>query len=252
MQVTARADTATAFLYVTTAIINECKEGTLNIDDTSAKLLLDARLIYRMSDIGESVKTLPTKTNNNTPLQAVSRHGRASDLSLSAYLGDLDEIKWLVSLGVDMDDKNSFGQTPISLAAEYGHLEVVRFLAGNGADADIRDNDGKTPILKAIWDGHLEIVNFLAGHGVDIDVGDEYGQTPLSIAIIRRDLGMVKFLVGHGADVEVRDHRGIKLPAKGVNGRQLEIVKFLEEVSEKRKRIAFAAVGNFTKSAVRR
>ena len=79
----------------------------------------------------------------------------------AATRGDLDEVQRLVGIGVNVEARNCYGQTPLSNAAENGNLNVVEFLMSRGADLETRDNCGRTPSLWADINRKSNIVRFL-------------------------------------------------------------------------------------------
>ena len=53
--------------------------------------------------------------------------------------GDLEEVKWLLDAGAEINRANSKGSTPLYLAAAYGRKKVVRLLLEAGAELDRAD-----------------------------------------------------------------------------------------------------------------
>ncbi|XP_025096776.1 ankyrin repeat domain-containing protein 40-like isoform X2 [Pomacea canaliculata] len=75
----------------------------------------------------------------------------------AASLGDMDFMKKLVKMDVNINSQNSMnGRTALHWGAKRGHLAVVQYLLANGADPRITDNEGKFPAeLTANPDVHL-------------------------------------------------------------------------------------------------
>jgi len=62
----------------------------------------------------------------------------------------LPVTKWLVEeQHLDVNAKESMGETPLHFAAASGALDVVQWLVQNGADANALDGSGKTPAMAA-------------------------------------------------------------------------------------------------------
>lgn len=59
--------------------------------------------------------------------------------------GDLDDVKELISLGVDVMSIGEDGYTPLHYAVEQGNIEVARYLVSIGADPLYKNGDGESP-----------------------------------------------------------------------------------------------------------
>ena len=55
------------------------------------------------------------------------------DLCEAARKGNLEQVKLLVEQGVDKDEVDILGQTPLYCASWNGHSDVVQYLAEQGA-----------------------------------------------------------------------------------------------------------------------
>lgn len=58
--------------------------------------------------------------------------------------GHLWRMKGLLSIGVDVDIPNEYGQTALMIACWYGHSDCVQFLLSYGASITILDNTGRS------------------------------------------------------------------------------------------------------------
>jgi glutaminase len=67
-------------------------------------------------------------------------------------------------------------------AASQGDLEEVRTLISSGVDPNIGDYDGRTALHLAASEGHCEVVAYLLDQNVDPSPVDRWGGTPLSDA----------------------------------------------------------------------
>ncbi|MEM6603802.1 MAG: glutaminase A [Pseudomonadota bacterium] len=59
--------------------------------------------------------------------------------------GDIDEVRRILSYGVDVNAKDYDGRTALHLASEEGHEDVVAFLLSMGADKTAKDRWGNMP-----------------------------------------------------------------------------------------------------------
>ena len=110
-----------------------------------------------------------------------------------------DIIEVLIILGIDVNIKDIYGNTPLCVAAHNGHLNIVQFLVDKGADINIKSNQGFAPLYVAAHNGHLNIVQFLVDKGADINIKSNQGFAPLYVAAHNGHLNIVQFLVDRGA-----------------------------------------------------
>jgi len=66
-----------------------------------------------------------------------------------------------LDVGVDVDSRNEYGQTPLYLACWKGSISVVRSLLECGADHEIPSNGGSTCLGIAWRYGRMEVLREL-------------------------------------------------------------------------------------------
>ncbi|MEK6545951.1 MAG: ankyrin repeat domain-containing protein, partial [Nitrospinota bacterium] len=116
---------------------------------------------------------------------------------------NINEVKSLLSKGVDPNYVNEYGESALLFAIMAGDAEVVRKLLSAGADPDSKDTHG-TPVLTLASDeGYLDIVKVLLEVGADVNKKDNDGSTALMEAAEKDHIDIVKILLDAGADPNV-------------------------------------------------
>ncbi|GMT06228.1 hypothetical protein PENTCL1PPCAC_28402, partial [Pristionchus entomophagus] len=70
------------------------------------------------------------------------------------------------------------GRSPLHHLADYGHTQMVKYVLSIGANVNAVDKHGLTPLTCAVFENHPEIVCVLISHGADVTVKSPDG-TPL-------------------------------------------------------------------------
>ena len=81
-------------------------------------------------------------------------------------------VSELLFRNVNVNSRNSFGDTALMMAARLGHQEVVRTLLINNADVNIKDRKGVTALTLAATYGYNGIVTMLLRHNADVSTLD--------------------------------------------------------------------------------
>lgn len=79
----------------------------------------------------------------------------------AASQGDLEEIRRLEALGVDINEGDYDGRTPLHLAVAEGQFAVVEHFVSKGVHVDVKDRWGVTPLQDAKRQGHDDIAKLL-------------------------------------------------------------------------------------------
>ncbi len=140
-----------------------------------------------------------------------------------------------------------FQATALSIGAYKGHLNIVKYLADNGADINMpAAADGNLPIQYAAFLGHFDILKYLLGIAKNVNSKNAKNITILMCASSGLDkqdpqfkdyeankINIVKYLVDQGADITLRDHKGSPALHYAAYAGYLDIVKlFLESNPE--------------------
>lgn len=126
---------------------------------------------------------------------------------IASAAGCIDVAETLFSRGVDIDSRDSKGQTCLHIAAIHNHISMVSFLINHNADVNKRRNDSQT-----VWSSvctlasHENISHLLIESGADKHVLIDDGVSPLYVAAAG----------GHTRDVELLLRQGVNPSIKTV------------------------------------
>jgi ankyrin repeat protein len=128
---------------------------------------------------------------------------QAMDLWEAAQQGNCVMIEKLIrqEKGIDINQADTNGYTPLYWAAENSHTKAVQLLLELGADINQADNNGYTPLLLAARNDPADVVQLLIDLGADINTASQYGYTPLHEAAMYNHTEVVQLLLEHGADI---------------------------------------------------
>ncbi|RYO91954.1 hypothetical protein DL762_001892 [Monosporascus cannonballus] len=129
-------------------------------------------------------------------------------LSYSAELGSERWAERFIDLGARLDWADTSQNTPLAWAVKGGHLKLAKdLLDTRQVNLDIRNSDGETPLWQAADKGDEGMVQLLLARGADSEVRDNYHfQTPLWCSIENGNASILSLLLAHGADVEARNY----------------------------------------------
>lgn len=93
-----------------------------------------------------------------------------------------DSIEWLNdNCQLDINHKDSNGNTMLHIAAEMGNRELLEYLLFVGADVNAVNKQGETAIFCVFHTFEAEVAEVLLRHGLDVDIENIDGDTILDI-----------------------------------------------------------------------
>ena len=134
---------------------------------------------------------------------AICQEAKTPSLFESLRLGEASIVRAAITHGVDVNSRDTDGNTLLMQTALYGTALDVDFLLARGADVNAVNHAGHTALMRAIPD--LAKIRLLVEHGADVNVSAG-GTTPLLVAAgIRSAQDVVRYLIEKGADVKAID-----------------------------------------------
>lgn len=134
---------------------------------------------------------------------------RMGALHVAGYFGLTAMIRRLLSKGMSILAKDSYGRTALAWAVAEGHEEVVRLLlegaktTGVSMDPNTRDRWGRTLILLASERCDTAVVELLLHYGANPNLRDFGKEAPLLYAAKVGHTAITELLIRHGVDVGI-------------------------------------------------
>lgn len=133
------------------------KGANINRSDRWGGSPLDDAHRHRHAAVISYLRGLGAKTG--------STNNKTNFISAAAE-GDLDEVKFLLSIGsVNLDDGDYDGRVALHLAGGQGHASIVKLLCESGANVNVQDRWGGRPLDDAERSKNLDCVNILKHYG---------------------------------------------------------------------------------------
>lgn len=158
-------------------------------------------------------------------------------LHYAAALYKSDIISELLEVpGVDVDPRDSNGNTPLHDASSRGNVNAIRKLVAAGADSNARNEEGRCPLelaskhgsvraaeamapfcsrrnlteafLEAASRGNVDDADVLLDAGAEKDAGLRDGSTALQCGALQSNTGLVRTLLVRKADPNRKTYRG--------------------------------------------
>ncbi|XP_070500992.1 nuclear factor NF-kappa-B p110 subunit isoform X2 [Chironomus tepperi] len=167
-------------------------------EDRDENLLIDVIQYGTMNDIKELVLILVKyklfeifKSKNEIDQNA---------LHLSVNLGYISLIKVLIKFGVDVNETDAFGSSPLHLAVQRNNLAMVQELLDTNKSINMNefDDNGHTPLNLSVLNNNIEIAKMLISHGGNVlKKNPTNGFTCLHVALLNETINkeLIKLLI---------------------------------------------------------
>lgn len=122
--------------------------------------------------------------------------------------GNVRAVQLFVEAGVDINQRNDKGWTPLMVAIFSSNEAAASLLMDAGARADIQDQRGYGPLHWAAYRGYVSVTKRLIQSGVPPDLKSHAGITPLLQAAAMGHADTAQILLEAGAHPSEPDNEG--------------------------------------------
>ena len=121
---------------------------------------------------------------------------------------NLDAIKFLLVIGVNVDYTNEKGKTALLVASEQGHKEMVNCLIAANADVNASDVDSRSALIIASENNDVELAQILLNAKANPNHQRNDGNTSLHIASYNNYNELAVMLIEFGAEPLIKNTKG--------------------------------------------
>jgi ankyrin repeat protein len=136
--------------------------------------------------------------------------GRGRTLLMVAATTNAATVQTLLSHKVEINSRDSAGNTALIEAAQFGCVECIRLLLNAGAEPNVQNNEGNTPLILALDHSYprVEAVAALLRGRAKSDIVNKEGDNALLVAASVGAADVVQLLLQTGAAVDTKDASG--------------------------------------------
>ncbi|XP_078346987.1 uncharacterized protein LOC144632255 isoform X7 [Oculina patagonica] len=193
------------------AVLVERLEITDTKDKTGKHKLVTGRGLVQSNSPNSVVPTINQTTIGVNPDKGETQSTKNEDWKLlksAIQGGNVTIIEMVLARGLDVNSKDSNGNTPLMIAAFCGKMEAVNYLLDKGADLSLTGQYGRNSLHFASEGGNVTVIETMLSRGLDVNSKDCYGNTPLMIAAWKRKMEAVNYLLDKGADLSLTGQYG--------------------------------------------
>ncbi|CAG9311982.1 unnamed protein product [Blepharisma stoltei] len=151
-------------------------------------------------------------------------------LHFASFSGHLRIIKLLIEIGSELHVKNNQGLTLMHVTAQGDQPLVLAYYRELGLNIDDIDEKGGTPLHWACYMGCETAASLLLAWGADPSKQDSEGHTPLHLATTANNTRIIRNLLLKGSIRNIKDKKG-RYPIDIANeGKQKSSIKLLRPI----------------------
>ena len=146
---------------------------------------------------------------------SISKDTSESTLAFAVQMGHPRLFEYVRKTGVDLAAIKEKAPGFVFNAAAGGSVEIMKALLDHGLNPDQKDKDGWTPLHLAAVEGKIKMIEFLIAQGLDKDARNMKGETAYHVALSAEAIEAADFLKKAGADTSAPRFPELKGPYMG-------------------------------------
>ncbi|KAK4874602.1 hypothetical protein RN001_013962 [Aquatica leii] len=123
-----------------------------------------------------------TKLNNGYGDSGFHQMEHNSRLHQAVLYNEIEDARFLIKNGANIELTNIRGETPLHIAASRGFTEIINLLISKKAKINPIAEGRTSPLFLAVQNRHIEAAKLLINNGAHVDFENLNGDTPLHIA----------------------------------------------------------------------
>ncbi|XP_074138362.1 ankyrin repeat family A protein 2 isoform X3 [Sminthopsis crassicaudata] len=150
---------------------------------STTPLLVNSLSVHQLAAQGEMLY-LATRIEQENVINHTDEEG-FTPLMWAAAHGQIAVVEFLLQNGADPQILGKGRESALSLACSKGYTDIVKMLLDCGVDVNEYDWNGGTPLLYAVHGNHVKCVKILLENGADptIETDSGYNSMDLSVAL---------------------------------------------------------------------
>ncbi|CAC5401594.1 unnamed protein product [Mytilus coruscus] len=164
--------------------------------------------------------------NHGVDINNDNYHG-ISPLYIACQNNYIDVVKLLLDKKADINNDNYHGISPLYIACQNNYIDVVKLLLDRKADINKCRDSGASPLYIACHNNHIEVVKILLDRKADINKCRDSGTSPLNIACQNNHIEVVEILLDRKADINKCRHSGVSPLYIACHNNHIEVVEIL-------------------------
>ncbi|HEY8119550.1 MAG TPA: ankyrin repeat domain-containing protein [Methylophilaceae bacterium] len=170
--------------------------------------------IYDAVQSGMGINGIDAKQNIEIIRRLISAGVKVNPKDIPLYIAarrlNIEQVKFLISLGADVNGIDPRGETALFSAIHAGSesrngitkqlsIGMMQILIGAGANVNAENKDGARPLDMAAWNNETYMVKLLLSKGALVNNTHESKTQPIQWALKNKNSEMISALVAAGA-----------------------------------------------------